>query len=188
MLELIEKIDLNTLNLIHNYSQNSILDKIIPLITSLGNMGLAWIVISIVLIVNKRYRTIGLLCISVLIFNAILGEGILKNLIQRERPFVSMPSVSLLIEKPTSFSFPSGHTSTSFAIVGILWSQLKKCRIYAILLASLIAFSRLYLFVHYPSDILGGIVQGLVCAKIVLKVYEYRWKNKITYIEDKAEI
>jgi Membrane-associated phospholipid phosphatase len=171
MLELLQKIDINTLKLIHDYSQNYILDKIMPFITFLGNLGLVWIVISIILISSKKYRTIGIMCILVLIFNTILGEGILKNLIQRQRPFMSMSTVHLLIDKPISFSFPSGHTSTSFAIAGIIWSQLKKYRVYVVLLACLIAFSRLYLFVHYPSDILGGIVQGLVCAKIVLKVY-----------------
>jgi len=171
MRELLQKIDINTLKLIHDYSQNYVLDKIMPLITSLGNLGIVWIVISIILILSKKYRPIGLMCISALILNTILGEGILKHLFQRQRPFVSMPKFHLLIDKPISFSFPSGHTSTSFAVVGIIWSQLKKYRVYALLLACSIAFSRLYLFVHYPSDILGGIIQGLVCAKIVLHIY-----------------
>lgn len=171
MIELLQKIDINTLKLIHDYLQNYILDKIMPFITSLGNLGLVWIVISIILISNKKYRSIGLMCMSALILNTILGEGILKHLFERQRPFVSMSTIHLLIDKPTSFSFPSGHTSTSFAVVGIIWSQLRKYRVYVVLIACLIAFSRLYLFVHYPSDILGGIVQGLVCAKIVLKVY-----------------
>lgn len=188
MLESLQKIDVNMLKLIHDNLQNHMLDKIMPFITSLGNLGLVWIVISLALLLSKRYRIVGLLCISVLILNALLGEGILKNLIQRQRPFSSMPKVSLLIDKPTSFSFPSGHTSSSFAVVGIIWSQLKKYRIYVILLACLIAFSRLYLFVHYPSDIIGGIVQGLVCAKIVLKVYIHKYKNKINYAEGKVEI
>jgi undecaprenyl-diphosphatase len=177
MIELLQKIDINTLKLIHDYSQNYILDKIMPFITSLGNLGLVWIVISIILISNKKYRSIGLMCISALILNTILGEGILKHLFERQRPFVSMPTIHLLIDKPTSFSFPSGHTSTSFAVAGIIWSQLKKYRVYVVLLACLIAFSRLYLFVHYPSDILGGIVQGLVCAKIVLRGYTIRAKR-----------
>ena len=171
MLELLQKIDINTLKLIHDYSQNYIFDKIMPIITSLGNVGIVWIVISIILMLNKKYRYIGLMCISALILNAIVGEGILKHLVKRPRPFVSMTDVHLLISKPTSFSFPSGHTSSSFAVVGIICSQLKKYRIHVVLLASLIAFSRLYLFVHYPSDVLGGIVEGLVCAKIVLNIF-----------------
>lgn len=180
MLDLLQKIDMNILKLIHDNLQNYMLDRIMPFITSLGNLGLVWIVISIILISRKRYRTIGLLCISAIVLNTIVGEGILKNLIQRPRPFVSMPAVHLLIDKPTSFSFPSGHTSISFAVAGIIWSQLKKYRLYAILLACLIAFSRLYLFVHYPYDVLGGIVQGLICARIILKVYPAVTKKEST--------
>lgn len=180
MLESLQKIDINTLKIIHDYSQNYIFDKIMPLITSLGNLGLVWIAISIILISNKKNRTIGLMCISALILNTILGEGILKHLFQRQRPFVSMPAVHLLISKPTSFSFPSGHTSSSFAVAGIIWSQLKKYRVHAVLLACLIAFSRLYLFVHYPSDILGGIAQGLICAKIVLNIYPIAERRTVT--------
>lgn len=183
MLELAQKIDVNILKLIQNNLQNYIFDKIMPFITSLGDLGLVWIIISIILILSKRYRTIGLLCISAMIFNTIIGEGILKNLIQRPRPFVSMATVDLLIDKPTSFSFPSGHTSASFAAVGIICSQLKKYRIYIVLLASLIAFSRLYLFVHYPFDILAGIIQGLVCAKIVLKVYHIVMKKSSANVQ-----
>ena len=171
MLELLQRMDTNTLELVHHYTQNYVFDRIMPFITSLGNLGMIWIIISIVLLLNKKYKNIGLMCLTALILDTIIGEGILKHLIQRPRPFVSMPAIHLLIAKPTSFSFPSGHTSASFAAVGVIWSQLRKYRMHAILLASLISFSRLYLFVHYPSDVLAGIIQGLICAKIVLIYY-----------------
>lgn len=178
MLELIQKIDISVLRLIHDYSQNYVLDKIMPIITSLGNAGVVWILISTILILNKKYRYIGWMCISALILNAIVGEGILKHLVKRQRPFVSMTDVNLLISKPTSFSFPSGHTSSSFAVVGIICSQLKKYRIPVVLLACLIAFSRLYLFVHYPSDVFAGVIEGLICAKIVLNFYHFDRSGK----------
>jgi undecaprenyl-diphosphatase len=145
-----------------------------PIITSLGNMGLIWIIIALVLIFNKKYRDVGIMIIASFILTSIIGEGILKNLVQRLRPFIDIPTINLLISKPTSYSFPSGHTASSFAVAGIIFSTLKKFRIPAIILASLIAFSRMYLLVHYPSDILGGILLGIICFKIVLKVYKNR--------------
>lgn len=185
IIQSIQKIDINILKIIHDYSQNKIFDTIMPFITALGNLGVVWIAISIILILNKRYRTIGLMCISAMILNAIVGEGILKHLIQRPRPFVTMPTIQLLIPEPRSFSFPSGHTSTSFVAVGIICSQLRRYKVQVIVLACLIAFSRLYLFVHYPSDVLAGIVQGLVCAKIVLSVYPLSVKETTTVFTDR---
>jgi undecaprenyl-diphosphatase len=174
ILQEFKKMDFSILNFIHNTTQNPVFDKTMPFITWLGNMGLVWIAISILLILNKKYRSIGIMCIAALILTAILGEAILKNIIQRPRPFLQVPVINLLITKPMSYSFPSGHTASSFAVVGIIFSTIKKFRIHAIILAILIAFSRMYLYVHYPSDILGGILLGLLCSKVVLLVY----KNK----------
>lgn len=175
MLQLLGKIDFSILNFIHDTLQNGIFDKVMPYITLLGNVGMIWIAISIILILNRKYRHIGAMCIVALILATILGEGILKNIIQRPRPFLQMPDISLLITKPTSYSFPSGHTASSFAVAGIIFSTVKKFGIHAIVLASLIAFSRMYLFVHYPSDVLGGILLGLLSSKIVLTVYKSRY-------------
>lgn len=174
MLESLKNLDLGVLKLIHDFSQNYIFDMIMPFITSLGNMGLIWIMIALRLIFSKKHRDVGVMIIASLIVTSIIGEGILKNLIQRPRPFIDIQTAHLLISRPTSYSFPSGHTASSFAAAGIIFSTLKKFRIHAVILASLIAFSRMYLFVHYPSDILGGILLGMICSKIVLKVYKNR--------------
>lgn len=101
MLEGLKNLDLGLLKLIHDFSQNYIFDKIMPLITSLGNMGLIWIIIALILIFNKKYRDVGIMIIAALILTTIVGEGILKNLIQRPRPFIDMPIVHLLISKRT---------------------------------------------------------------------------------------
>lgn len=175
MLQMLERIDFNILIFIHNTTPNIIFDKVMLCITLLGNMGMVWIIISILLVLNRKYRYVGIMCMASLILAAILGEGILKNIIQRPRPFSQVPAVSILITKPMSYSFPSGHTASSFAVAGIISNTLRKYKIYAILLATLIAFSRLYLFVHYPSDILAGILLGVMCSRIVLKVYGNRY-------------
>jgi undecaprenyl-diphosphatase len=188
MLKGLENLDLGALKFIHDFSQNYFFDKIMPVITSLGNMGLIWIIIALILVFNKRHRDVGIMIIAALILTSIIGEGILKHLIQRPRPFIAIPTVHLLIAKPMSYSFPSGHTASSFAAAGIIFSTLKKFRIHATILAATIAFSRMYLFVHYPLDILGGIVLGLLCSKIVLKVYKSRAVSIYQTLEDKKQI
>ncbi|NLZ48864.1 MAG: phosphatase PAP2 family protein, partial [Clostridiales bacterium] len=76
------------------------------------------------------------------------------------------------ISKPSSFSFPSGHTGFSFAATGVLAKYFRKYRIPLFILASLMAFSRVYLCVHYPSDIIGGIILGLICSQISIWVFD----------------
>ncbi|MDW8800981.1 phosphatase PAP2 family protein [Clostridium sp. A1-XYC3] len=175
----LQNMDLNLLRFIHDNLQNPILDRIVPFITYLGNGGILWITITVALVITKRYRRIGLICGLALLVNTIIGEGILKHLFQRQRPFVLVPTVDLIIPKPSSYSFPSGHTSTAFAAAGILATQFKKYRVPIIILAVLIALSRLYLFVHYPSDILTGVIVGLFSAKIVLRFYPSDKKYKL---------
>lgn len=163
--------DISILNFIYHWCHNYLLDKVMPWITSLGSSGFIWIVIAIILLIRKNYRKAGLMTICVLLLTTLLGEGIIKHLAQRPRPFADIPTMKLLIPKPVSYSFPSGHTASSFAAAGILAKEFKRYRIPVILLAALIAFSRMYLYVHYPTDIIGGILLGLVCAKLIQYIF-----------------
>ena len=167
MLQRIQDFDIAVLNFINSYCHNPVLDRIMPLITYLGDMGFVWVIISVVLLANKKYRRTGIMVICALIMASLLGDGIIKNLIQRPRPCVDIPAFKLLIAKPLSYSFPSGHTATAFAATGVLAKAFEKYRIYIILLASMIAFSRMYLDVHYPTDIIGGIILGFFCSAMV---------------------
>lgn len=172
MFNMLQNFDLMLLEWISNNLHNPILDKIFIVLTTLGDNGLIWIIIALLLLVTKKYRKAGFLILCALLLNLILVNGLLKNIVQRTRPFDAVPTVQLLISKPSSFSFPSGHTSSAFAAVGIISSLMKKYRLYFIALAILIAFSRMYLFVHYPTDIIGGAMMGIICAKVVLILYE----------------
>lgn len=168
----IQNIDLEILNLIQQYLKCSLLDSFMVFITMLGNKGLVWIVMSLFLMIKKEYRKIGLYALLALILVTVLGEGILKNAIGRVRPFVGIEGMELLIKKPKSFSFPSGHTAIAFVMASVLVYKIKRIRIPLYILASLIAFSRLYLFVHNPSDIVAGIALGFLCSTFIVFLYE----------------
>lgn len=111
--------------------------------------------------------------VAALFLATLLGEEIMKNLMQRPRPFIDHPAFSLIIPTPLSFSFPSGHTTSSFAVAGVLATKIKKYKYIFLILAMAISFSRLYLLVHYPSDVIVGIILGLTCSFIVIKIFTY---------------
>lgn len=142
-------------------------DIIVPLISGLGNAGIIWIALTLVLLVIPNTRRSGLIMALALIADLILCNGILKNLVARTRPYDVNTAVNLLIEKPVDYSFPSGHTAASFAAVTALYlAGEKKLWKPALVLSILIAFTRMYLYVHYPTDILGGIAVGIVSGYI----------------------
>lgn len=171
----INEIDIGILKGIQDVLQSDFMDRVMPFITFLGDRGLIWIVISLMLIITKKYRKAGIIGLMALLITTLLGEVVIKNLIQRGRPFIGMEGLKLLITEPTSFSFPSGHTGSSFAVATALAINIKRYGKYFLILAALIAFSRLYLFVHFPSDIAGGIIIGVLSAKIAQAIY-----NRIT--------
>lgn len=137
------------------------LDMAMTFITRLGDAGAVWIVLAVILLLIPKTRKSGAILAAALCVNAVLCNGILKNLFGRIRPCDVNTSIRLLITRPADFSFPSGHTAASFAAVaalmmageGKLWKP-------ALAIAILIAFSRMYLYVHYPTDILGGVIVG----------------------------
>ena len=155
-----------------NNLHNPILDTIMIAITSLGNAGLMWIAIAIGLLCAKKTRKCGVLMLVSLVLGLILGNGILKNLIARERPCWIDENIKLLIPNPHDFSFPSGHTLASFEAAVMIYLHNKKWGIISLIVATLIAFSRMYLFVHFPTDILAGMILGTVIALAVYHGYE----------------
>lgn len=169
-MEFLRQLDLNILVAIQEFCHNAIFDQLFPVITSLGNGGAIWIFLSIALLLSREHKHIGFLTLSALFLGAVVGNIALKNIIQRARPFTAIDGIELLISAPLDYSFPSGHTLSSFAAASIIAYKFPRFSIPILTLAVLIAFSRLYLFVHYPFDVLCGAVLGIVCAKVVLLI------------------
>ena len=146
------------------------MDFLMPKITLLGNGAAIWLLAAVILLITKKYRRYGLFMIAGIAIGFLTGNLILKPLIARPRPCWVDQSVMLLIANPTDFSFPSGYTLSSVIGAAVLTKADRRFGFAAISLAALIAFSRLYLYVHYPTDVLAAIVLGIVIALAVCAV------------------
>lgn len=151
-----------------------VLDALMINITRLGDSGFIWILLALLLLFWKRTRKEGFWMSVVLLLGLIVGNLLLKNTIGRVRPFIANPGVTLLIPPPGGYSFPSGHTLSSFGAATFGYLTNPRWGRAALVLAFLIGISRLYLYVHYPSDVLAGAVIGAGLALLVKKA-EVRW-------------
>lgn len=144
-----------------------VLDQIMCSITHLGDAGAFWILLVVVLLLVPRTRKSGLIVAGALLMDALLCNVLLKPIVARTRPFDVNTAIQLLVNRPVDYSFPSGHTAASFAsVTGLFMAGEKRLWKPALVLAVLIAFSRLYLYVHYPTDVLGGLLLGLLSGYI----------------------
>lgn len=193
--------ELLILDWIQNHLRSAVGDQMMVLITSLGDRGFIWIALGLFLCIDKKHRKTGLEVLLALALEVTVCNLILKPLIARPRPF-EMASISLLIAPPSGYSFPSGHTASSFAAACVLLCVRRKSdrgelsrgksgrsessrgkssrsesgHFAALALAFMIAFSRMYLYVHYPTDVLGGIIVGAVCALLACMCIDRREK------------
>ena len=154
--------ELSMLDWIQTNLRNPIMDQLMPAITALGNSGLIWIVLAGVLILVPKCRKAGGAVLAGLVLEVVCCNLVLKPLVARIRPCEVNTAVQLLIARPGDFSFPSGHAGASFAAASALYFSRNRLWVPSLMLAVLIAFSRLYLYVHYPTDILAGALLGVM--------------------------
>ena len=140
------------------------LDAVMPFISGLGDGGAVWIGLTLVLMLCRKTRKPGYMMALALVLGLLIGNLTLKPLIARIRPYDANPDVTPLIDRLSDYSFPSGHTLASFEAAAVLLLQYRAKAIPALVLALLIAFSRLYLYVHYPTDVLAGALLGVAFA------------------------
>lgn len=168
---------------------NPVLDKVMVAITFLGDVGIFWILLTIVMLLTKKYRRCGIGMAISLVLMLLVGDVVLKHLFMRSRPCWIDTSVGLLVQLPKDYSFPSGHTFASFVSAVTIFLHYKKEGIAALVLAALISFSRLYLFVHFPTDVLTSIVLGTGVAVLVwflMNRYEARKKSGEEVLAEQA--
>ncbi|ACU93975.1 PAP2 superfamily protein [Cryptobacterium curtum DSM 15641] len=165
--------DLAILHMIHTLSVVPLLNSVMVGFTSLGEYGAVWLALAVMLTLTKKYRAWGICLVAAVGLTWVLGDVVLKPLVARPRPFMVDSSIALIITPPSGFSFPSGHSGASFAAATIFFLSPARrlAKVAVAILAIIIAFSRLYLFVHNPTDVLAGALLGIVCACVVVVAY-----------------
>ena len=174
MIEWIQGMDYSLLSWIVTHLRETWLTPIVTFITSLGNAGAIWILLSLILLIRPTTRRCGMAMLTALLLGLLVGNLALKNIIARPRPFAAYTDILPLVMPIDPFSFPSGHTLSSFCAASACFAYHKKAGAACGVLALLIGLSRLYVGVHYPTDVLAGmvlgIVSGLISAYLVNKI------------------
>ena len=162
--------DLPVLDWIQANLKSSIMDTVMPIITVFGDAGIFWMVIAALLFIFPKTRRTGLGMAIAMMIGLIVCNVTLKPLVARIRPYdlqaAQGVTIQLLGERMHDFSFPSGHTIASFEAAVVMLKNSKKMGIPAMILAVLISFSRLYLYVHYPTDVIASVILGTLFALI----------------------
>lgn len=182
MISWITQLDVNILYYVQDNLRSEILNGLVRVFTSLGNYGLIWILFTFVLLIYSDTRKVGIMCAVALILDLIVCNGILKNVIARTRPYDAFENIRCIVPPQLDYSFPSGHTASSFAAVvpAIANKNTRKIGVVALIIAILMAVSRIYVCVHYPSDVVGGFIVGLLCGVVSCKIFQ-----KYMQIKDK---
>lgn len=176
MLENLLQLDGNILLWIQENVRNDILTPVMKFITTTGNAGMIWITIALILLLLPKTRKEGLLVGASLLGSLLVNNILLKNIVARVRPYEVIEGLELLVGKATDWSFPSGHTGSSFAAAVMMFLVLpRRYGILALIYALLMGFSRLYVGIHYPTDVLTGAITGTLCACIVYIIYKKKF-------------
>lgn len=176
MQQLVE-LDGNILLWIQEHLRTDVMTAIMKVVTMLGDKGIFLIAVAVMLMAYKPTRKAGMAAVLGLVINLLIVNVWLKNVVDRTRPYYVVEGLQSLLPPQWDSSFPSGHTSHAFVMVAAIWSMLKrKYGVIALVIATLIAFSRLYLGVHYPSDVLFGVLIGLISGFVSVMVIK-RWKR-----------
>jgi len=173
------------LSFLYSIPRTAFLDSFFLFITKItGSYGQLWVAVGIVLLIFKKTRKTGAAVLVSYIGAMVLGELILKHLFMRVRPCQVDQAFTMLIKRPTSSSFPSTHSALAFAAATAIFADFRKAGVAAYIAAAVIAFSRLYLFAHFPTDVLCGMLLGILvglaavkCCKLAAKKIETRGRK-----------
>lgn len=179
MIEYITQIDFSLLSFIQDNLRCELLDHLMFFFSLIGEGGLVWFLIAVPMLFFRKTRVCGVVMLLSMGIVLLLGEFGLKNIFGRVRPCNVNEEIEMLVKRPKSYSFPSGHTSSSFASATSVFLYHKKAGVCTLVLAALIGFSRLYNYVHFPSDVLAGMLFGIFTSVFVYCLFKrYKLDNK----------
>lgn len=186
-MEYIYDLDFGILEFIRDHLASPAGDVIMKIFTYSGSGGAVWIAVALVMLISgRRNKLTGAMLAAALVMSLIIDNILLKNLIARPRPFIADPGFVPKIPPPMGYSFPSGHSCSSFACAAVLHRRLGKGvsgrrAVFAVsaawLTAAVIAFSRLYFFVHFPTDVMAGAVIGVIIGFAAVRATEFTQKH-----------
>ena len=171
MLQTIQNIDTSILLSLQDSLRSGVLNAVMIFFTYLGNGGALWLILAAVFMATKKYRYFGFSIFFCVAVCWIMSDPVLKNIVQRPRPVFAIEGLSALTAIPSSYSFPSGHACSSFAASYVIVRQFGRRGAWIYLVAACIAFSRIYVGVHYPSDVIAGALLGTFLS---VPVYRFR--------------
>jgi undecaprenyl-diphosphatase len=153
------------------------LNCLLAFFTYIGEGGAVWIAAAVIMLICKKYRKAGCAVSLALLFELIFNEQLIKKLIKRTRPFILNPAIDTIVHRPSSYSFPSGHTCTAFAAATAIFLHDKKLGTAAYITAAVIGFSRNYFYIHYPTDVLCGAAIGIIFGVAAVKTVHFAEKK-----------
>lgn len=187
-MEIIQEFDNSILYYIIENWRNSFTNGFFIFISVLGNKGFIWLLAAVIMLFSKKWRSCGIVMLLSLGVGALLGSVVIKNIICRPRPFAADPSITLLTGLPGGvYSFPSGHSNAAGAAAMAVSFKDKRAGAAAWAFALLMAFSRVFLAVHYPSDVVAGLAFGALCAALVWKLCYERTERCLERIYEGSE-
>lgn len=174
MLQMMAELDGRILLFIQEFLRFEWLNPIVLFLTSLGNAGVIWIVLAVLFLIQKKYQKTGIAMTIALLLGLLVTNILLKNWVCRPRPYVAIPQLNALVTA-ADWSFPSGHSTSSMAAALVIFCRTpRKIGIPAIILGVSICLSRLYVGVHYPSDVVCGALIGVLAALCALQITKDR--------------
>lgn len=178
MIHTLAEFDAGVLLFIQEFIRNRFLTPVLVFITRLGDAGMIWIAVSLAFLCFKKTRRIGCMSLLALLFSLCVNNLLLKQIAARTRPYEAIPDLVPLVPRPTDFSFPSGHSAAAFSAAGVFARTLqKRFGIPLLLFATVMALSRLYVGVHYPSDVLCGVISGILLSYAAQFCVEKVWRQ-----------
>lgn len=172
MIDAITALDFNIVLWVQQHIRSPFLSAFFIPFTTIGNAGILFILIGIIMLFFKKTRQSGRLLLLSITISFILNDIVIKNIVQRPRPYNTFSQIIPLVPPPGKYSFPSGHTAAAFSSMITLFFTQKKCALTGLFIALLMGFSRIYVGVHYPTDVFCGAILGTTVAVVAAIIFK----------------
>lgn len=173
------------LDFIQNNITNPVLDFIAVFISSLGTLSAIWIVLTVIFLIVKKTRRLGIAMAISILLTLIIGNVIIKPIVARTRPYDINTAIQIIVNPEHDYSFPSGHTFFAFSSATVIFMRYKRVGIFFLIFAVLMGLSRLYLYVHFPTDVICGAILGIIVGVSAHFIENKLYASRIKSIKQK---